>query len=1040
MSRVPAANVVVLRTEFSGDMQFEDLLDRVHATVCDSFLHADLPFPRLLEILDPLRDPSYSPLFQVALDYPGYPDSTVGSSMLSPESVPIETGGHVVDLRLAFRDRKESITGELEYNAELFDPATVNHLVGHFRVLMDGLVTDPCRRISEYSILTKAEQVLLLKTWNSTDKNYPVEIPVHRCFEQQAELRPDAVAVVFEGESLTYRELNQRANRLAHFLRRLGVAPGALVAIHLDRSLEMIVGILAVLKAGGAYLPLDPTYPVDRLAYMIDDANAPVLLTHPALAERLPACRAHVVLLDKEIPSSSAVETQNPPSLASLEDLAYVIYTSGSTGKPKGTLIEHRGVSNLTNYLLELYRIQAESRILQFAAFGFDASVTEIFPPLVAGATLVLAPHDQLTSPEGLKHVLRSQAIEIVTLAPSLLAILDPGDLPDLKTIISAGEPCFWDIVAKWEGGRRFINGYGPTETTVAASYYVADGQPACRTKSVPIGRPMANTQIYILDPNLQPVPIGVTGELHVGGVGLARGYLNRPELTDDKFIPNPFSCLHGSRLYKTGDLARYLPDGNIEFQGRIDYQVKLRGFRIELGEVENRIKDLPGVANCVVDVREDQPGDRRMVAYLIGRSQLPLPLAEIRRYLMATLPGYMVPHHLMQLDSFPLTPSGKVDRRALPEPAARKADTSAFLEPRTDAERAVARVWSNLLRVEPIGVKDNFFELGGDSLLVIRMTGQMEEHFQRALSVADIYQHPTVEQLAAFLTTSHMNRVPRMGSSGVGSVIKLKDGDRPPIFILPGNMGNVYKDLAYLVKHLPDNISLFGLQDNVSCPSSIPKLAACFLTDILRVQTSGPYHLIGICSGAVLAFEISQQLLRRGQEVALLAMIEPCGIPSRRPSIYADVAMDIVRRIIGKIKALKHQATNTTSNEKSEQLKLLRKVFFNILAVSTYSPKMLHRPFHLFLTEGSVTDREWLRMAKARAVVHGIPGTHRTITGDMGTEICEEEMKALAVKISTLLEQPRMFPRRQGKLLPPDSTVRFPEKPEAGQGCEQLE
>ena len=743
-----ARNTLVLRTDFTGDMRFVDLLGQVRDTVREAHSHAPLPCLDLLNLVMPPGALGHPPLFQVVFAFfegiePG--ENVPGTG---PETIQAE-GDTAVDLTLCCWEEGKSLRGKIEFDADLFEPATIDRMAGHFQILMEGISADPSRRIDELPILPGWERELVLQTWNATARDYPLDECIHTSFERRAAKRPDAVAVVSEGKHLTYRELDLRANHLAGHLRRSGVGPDTIVGVYVERSAEMIIAILGILKAGGAYLPLDTNYPMDRLTYMLEDAQAPVLLTRESIANRLPALKASIVFVDAPKDPAQPQGPEAPPGYVGPENLAYVIYTSGSTGKPKGTPIRHRGVSNLIRFLVDFYEVDPESRVLQFAAFGFDASVSEIFPALVAGATLVMAPQEKLMSSEGLQQVLQQEAISVVTLPPSLLAVFEPGDLPALKTVISAGEPCFWDIAERWGKGCRFINGYGPTETTVAASYYVVDKDHPKPTKTVPIGRPIANTRIYLLDANLQPVPIGVAAELYVSGVGLARGYLNRPELTAERFIPNPFSPDPGSRLYKSGDLARYLPDGNIEFLGRVDHQVKLRGFRIELGEIEARMREIPFISNCAVVLREDRPEAKRLVAYYVTKPGVEPSSADCRSHLQSELPDYMVPQLFIRLQSLPLTPNGKVDRKALPHPDDDETAATNYVTPRTHWERQIAAIWQEVLKLEKIGVHSDFFELGGNSLLAARVLSRLNRMLDTQLPIRMLFEARTVATLA---------------------------------------------------------------------------------------------------------------------------------------------------------------------------------------------------------------------------------------------------------------------------------------------------
>jgi amino acid adenylation domain-containing protein/thioester reductase-like protein len=636
---------------------------------------------------------------------------------------------------------------EINYDCLRFDAATVTRMMGHFQTLLEGIATaNTDQRLSDLSLLAEAERHQLLAEWNATRSNYPGDLCLHELFENQMEQTPDAVAVIFEEESLTYRELNHRANQLAHYLQSLGVGPEVLVGIYVDRSLEMVVGMLGVLKAGGAYLPLDPAYPKPRLAFMLADAQVPVLLTQQRMVAGLPSHEAQVICLDADWSVIARERVENPTTGATPDNLAYVIYTSGSTGKPKGVLLAHRGTCNLVMAQIRAFDVRPGSRILQFAPFGFDASVSEVFTTLLAGATLCLSTHDSLLPGPALTRLLYDLKVTTVTLPPSSLAVLPAAELPALRTIISAGEPCSPDIVARWGAGRVFLNAYGPSEATVCATIATCSDS----DQKPPIGRAIDNTQVYILDTNLQPVPVGVAGELYIAGVGLARGYLNRPELTAEKFIPNPFSSEPGARLYRTGDLARYLPDGNIEFLCRTDYQVKVRGFRIELGEIEAVLAGHPAVQEAVVITRDDIPGDKRLVAYFVAAHEPAPTPSELRSILKETLPDYMVPSAFVKVEAIPLMPNGKVNRRALPALDTNRPEmVRAYVAPRNSTEELLAHIWAKILGLEQVGVYDDFFELGGHSLLATRLVFQVREAFQVELSLPNFFENATIAGLA---------------------------------------------------------------------------------------------------------------------------------------------------------------------------------------------------------------------------------------------------------------------------------------------------
>ncbi len=739
-------NTLVMRTDLSDNPSFSQLLTRVREVTMDAYAHQDLPFEMLVEALQPERDLSHTPLFQVAFVLQNTPKSEIAMTGLTVTDLPPENTTAKFYLTLAMVNTDDGLKGVWEYNTDLFESSTIERLSGHFLNLLGGIAANPQARISQLPLLTESETNQLLIEWNNTQVDYPEYKCIYQLFEEQVKRTPDAVAVVCSQQQLTYNELNCRANQLAHYLQKLGVKADTLVGISLERSLEMIVGLLGILKAGGAYLPLDPDYPSERLQFAIADAQLSLLLTQEGLIDKLPKHQAPLILLEQIREEINQNSQDNLTGVVTANNLANLIYTSGSTGKPKGVMVEHRGLFNLAQAQIKTFNLQSNSRILQFASLNFDASIWEIILAMGAGATLYLDTKDALMPGLPLMGRLKDYAITHITLPPSALAALPLEEIPELQTIIVGGEACSEELIKQWATGRNFFNAYGPTETSVCATVEKWTDE----TLKVTIGRPIANTQVYILDCHLQPVPIGVPGELHIGGMGLARGYLNRPELTQEKFIPNPFSNYPDSRLYKTGDLARYLPDGKIEYLGRIDNQVKIRGFRIELGEIEALLNQNQAVQSSCVIVREDNLGDKRLVAYVVLQPEINLTINEIRQFLRAKLPDYMVPTAFVLLDTFPLTPNGKIDRRALPVPDLQS--QGEYIAPRNPIEEKIAQIWAEVLKLERVSIEDNFFELGGHSLLATQVISRCQEAFEIALPLRYLFESPTIAQLSAVI------------------------------------------------------------------------------------------------------------------------------------------------------------------------------------------------------------------------------------------------------------------------------------------------
>lgn len=744
-------NSVVLRASLSENPTFKDVLAQLSSTVKEAQRHQDYPFPLLVEKLQPQRDPSRSPLFQVNFTWQKQRWCESGKELgfkMEPYPIGHQPGANF-DLDLMVMEMGEVLLAGWQYNTDLFDGATIARIAEHYQTLLEGIVANPKQKISELPLLTPNERHQLLVEWNNTWAEYPQDKCIHQLFEEQVERTPDAVALVFKGEQLTYGELNRRANKLAHYLQSLGVGPEVLVGICVERSFDMIVGLLGILKAGGAYVPIDPAYPTDRITYMLEDSQLPVLLTQQKLVASLPEHQARVVGLDADWEEISVMPELPPQSDVTPENLVYVIYTSGSTGKPKGVLIAHRGLCNLAQAQIKLFDVQPDSRVLQFASISFDASIWEILMAVCSGARLCLGTRESLQPGLPLLRLLQEQGITHLTLVPSALAALPSEELPALQNIIVAGEPCPPKLVAQWAKRRHFFNAYGPTESTVC----VTVAQCFEGMEVVPIGRPIDNTQVYILDRHKQPVPIGVPGELYIASVGLARGYLNRPDLTAEKFIPNPFSDKPGLSLYKTGDKARYLPDGNIEFLGRIDNQVKVRGFRIELGEIEAALSQHPNLLQVAVTLREDIPSQKSLVAYIVPLQEPAPTFSELRHFLKEQLPDYMVPSAFVILECLPVTPNGKVDRKSLPAPdlnsLIQKAD---FVAPRTPTEELVASIWAKVLGVEQLGINDNFFELGGHSLLATQLLSQVSDTCGVELPLSQLFKDPTVASISNYI------------------------------------------------------------------------------------------------------------------------------------------------------------------------------------------------------------------------------------------------------------------------------------------------
>ncbi|MEW6495762.1 MAG: amino acid adenylation domain-containing protein, partial [Cyanobacteriota bacterium] len=797
-------NTLVLRTDLSGNPSVQELLKKVREVTLGAYAHQDLPFEKLVEELHPERSLSRHPLFQVVFGFENAPMEALElpGLTLNPLTIDFQTTRFDLEFHLwkaseGFRslwgerwEHSEGIRGVVVYNTDLFDEATITRIVGQFKTLLEGMVANPQAKIADLPLLSEAERHQILVEWNDTVADYPKHRCIHQLFEEQVEKTPDAIALTYEDAvrasldinaktnilgkpnlpaSTTYQELNRRSNQLAHYLQKLGVGSDVLVGLCVQRSREMIVGMLGILKAGGAYVPLDSTYPQERLRFMLEDAQVPVLLTQQHLVEHLQPHNAQVICLDTDWELIAKESEENPTSSVTSENLAYVIYTSGSTGKPKGVAVPHQAVNRLvcnTNYI----QLNPTDKIAQASNTSFDAATFEIWGALLHGAELVGMSRDVLLSPHEFALQLQQQGITVLFLTTALFQqiVRDiPHAFASLRYLLFGGEavdPRWVKKVLKNHSPQHLLHVYGPTEGTTFSSFYEVQDLPEEAT-SIPIGRPITNTQIYLLDKQLQPVPIGIPGELYISGDGLARGYLNRPELTSQRFIPNPFvgAPFMGAQLYKTGDLARYQADGNIEFLGRIDNQIKIRGFRIELGEIEAVLNQHPAVAETVVIVQEDVPGEKHLIAYLVPEKpfnppQFPtqnLKSTELRQFLKEKLPSYMVPSAYVVINALPLTPNGKINRRLLPAVDTLSLDLKEdYVAPRTSIEEELARIWRQVLGKQQVGIHDNFFELGGHSLLATQLTSRIRDAFQVELPVRYLFEAPTVGMLAKHIET----------------------------------------------------------------------------------------------------------------------------------------------------------------------------------------------------------------------------------------------------------------------------------------------
>jgi len=879
-------NTLVMRTDLSGNPSFRQLLHRVREVALQAYAHQDLPFEKLVQELKPERSLSHAPLFQVLFALQNAPKSTLTLSDLNLRELPIAGQTAKFDLSLYIGETDEGLRLTFEYNTDLFNHTTIARMGRHFETLVEGAVSNPDKPLRNLPLLDDAELHRLLVEWTDTSAAYPRRC-IHELFEEQAKATPDARAVIFENQQITFGELDQRANQLAHYLCRRGVGPEVVIAVCMEPTVDLVVGLLGILKAGAAFVPVDPSYPAERVAFLLQDSRASIVLTQARVLETLPASAAETICVDSGWAEIARESTTVPPPRTTSENAAYVIYTSGSTGQPIASVSPHHASLNRFAWMWKAYPFAADEICCQKTSLSFGDSIWEIFGPLLQGIPLVIIPGDVIKDPRRLVETLSANDVTRLVLVPSLLHVILEQEtdlarkLPRLKYWTSSGEALPLALAHSFK--ERFpdavlINLYGSSELAADVTCYEVSNS---TLSSIPIGRPIDNTAAYILDGRFAPAPAGVCGELYIAGAALARCYLDRPELTAERFLPNPFSNHPGARMFKTGDLARYQENGVIEFLGRADHQVKIRGFRVELGEIEAALKSHPLVKNAVATLGQVSDYNQILLCHVVPNDKHPAVedgklSAELRSFLKAKLPEYMVPGAFILLEELPLTPSGKIDRRSLPKPDRDRPELEAVhVAPRDDLEKRIAHIWEKLLGVQSVGIRDNFFDLGGHSLLAVRLVSEIEKEVGQRLPLVSFFQHASIEYLASLLRQD-------VRSLSWPTLVEIQaGGPNAPLFCV--SMPNVnalgYRSLA---RYLGTNQPVFGLQaqypedlEGEHSQAAVNRIATEYLEALRAVRPTGPYQFVGLCRGAHIAYEMARRLEREGQEVALLGIID---------------------------------------------------------------------------------------------------------------------------------------------------------------------
>ncbi|MCL6573196.1 MAG: amino acid adenylation domain-containing protein [Bacillus sp. (in: Bacteria)] len=990
-------NTLIMRTQLQPNMKFSDALQQVRKINLEAYSHPNMPLAKLVAEISPKRNLNGNPLFQVLLNMHNMPQANEVLPGLCLEEVDIEQSPALVDLTLKVVEVQGDLKCSLIYNKDIFLEGTIARMAGHFTTLLASALACPDKTISELPMLTIQERQELLVEWNKQEADYPRESSITQLFEEQVDLYPNDIAIIFENKQIPYHELDRRANQIANYLRKMGLSNEQLVAVCLPRSPEIIISFIGILKAGGAYVPIDLSYPTERIAFMLNDVNVSFIITTESIAKQLPNTKAKFIFLDNEEVEISAQLVDRPVNRSGYESLAYVMYTSGSTGEPKGVAIAQRGIIRLVKNF-DFANLGHKEVFLNLSSLSFDGSTFEIYGSLLNGGKLVIM-NSNKPSLEHIAETIKQQQVTAISVTPEMLNLLLEDyheSLGSLQQIFSGG-----DVLGVLLAQRclsklpecQLINGYGPTENTVySTTFLVKEILPD--TTTIPIGRPIADDNVFILDHYFQPVPIGVIGELYVTGEGIARGYLNNKDLTEERFLSNPFAIASRGKLYKTGDLVRYRSDKNIEFIGRVDHQVKIRGCRIELGEIEAVVGKYPGIRQIVAGTTKGNKESSDLIVYAVMQKGEIFDSHKLRTFTRQKLPDYMVPTFFVELQDIPLTPIGKIDRIKLPTPEP-ISNVKVIITPRNLIEEQLLQVWKELLSLQKISVTDNFFELGGHSLLAMQMFSKIEKTFAKRLPVSIIFQEDTIEKLAKVLS---LNDQLDINSSLVP--IQLQ-GNKPPLFCVHPKDGTVFS-YRLLAKNLGIERPIYGLRyTNAKNDSkiSINGLAAKYIAEIRRIQPIGPYFLLGFSLGGTIAYEMAQQLFQVGQEVSLLTIVDTRNIARNSYKIergvpYKKIITNNLKKLnklpygewIPFIKQKTQNAFHLVMNKPEPKYIDDKMVKLFLKALSEYKPKPY--PGKLLLIRANDNQNNllfdeqlgWETVEDGRIVVRGVPGYHGTI------------------------------------------------------------